>query len=66
MPAKNSLKLYLENGIYHIYNRGVEKRKIFNEDQDYGVFLSYLKTYLLPKNELDLLNKLENPTLNYK
>lgn len=50
MPAKNSIKKYVENGFYHIYNRGVEKRKIFLDDQDYAVFLSYLKTYLLPKD----------------
>lgn len=43
MPRKNSLKVYIENGYYHIYNRGVERRTIFEDDQDYGVFLSYLK-----------------------
>src|SRR3989344_6595529 len=51
MPAKNSRKLYYENGYYHIYNRGVEKRKIFLDRQDYSVFLSYLKEYLSPKDE---------------
>lgn len=56
MPAKNSRKKYVENGYYHIYNRGVEKREIFLDDQDYAVFLSYLKTYLLPKNTLELQN----------
>lgn len=51
MPAKNSLKIQLSNAFYHVYNRGVEKRKIFLDKQDYAVFLSYLKTYLEPKNE---------------
>lgn len=46
MPAKNSRKTYIENGYYHIYNRGVEKRNIFLDEQDYKVFLSYLKIYL--------------------
>ena len=46
MPAKNSLKLYCENGYYHIYNRGVDKCPTFIDDQDYRVFLSYLKDYL--------------------
>lgn len=46
MPAKNIVKFYLENGIYHIYNRGVEKRIIFEDEQDYKVFLNYLKEYL--------------------
>ncbi|MFH1536285.1 MAG: transposase [Patescibacteria group bacterium] len=54
MPAKNSLKAYLSNSYYHIYNRGVEKRPIFQDDQDRAVFLSYLKTYLMPKDEAKL------------
>ncbi|EKE14270.1 MAG: hypothetical protein ACD_12C00598G0001 [uncultured bacterium] len=51
MPSKNIIKTYIENGFYHIYNRGVEKRKIFLDEQDYRVFLSYLKLYLSPKEE---------------
>ncbi|MBI4089086.1 MAG: transposase [Candidatus Levybacteria bacterium] len=58
MPAKNATKTYIENGYYHIYNRGVEKRTIFQDQQDYSVFLSYLKDYLLPKNEKELHEKL--------
>ena len=50
MPAKNRIKVYAENGYYHIYNRGVEKRKIYEDEQDKGVFLSYLKEYLSPKD----------------
>jgi len=60
MPAKNSEKLYISNGYYHIYNRGVEKRKIFLNDMDYVVFLSYLKEYLLPKDTKTLLTILGN------
>ncbi|MBM4402581.1 MAG: transposase [Candidatus Cloacimonetes bacterium] len=48
MPAKNSVKVYIENGFYHIYNRGVEERIIFTDKQDYTVFLHYLKRYLSP------------------
>lgn len=66
MPAKNSIKVYAENGYYHLYNRGVDKRVIFGNEQDYSVFLSYLKTYLLPKNEAELRQKLANPTTSYK
>ena len=43
MPRKNSIKIYIQDGYYHIYNRGVEKRIIFQDKQDYKVFLSYLK-----------------------
>ena len=63
MPAKNRIKQYTENGYYHIYNRGTEKRKIFLDKQDYNVFLSYLKEYLLPKNNNELLEKLSDPSL---
>jgi putative transposase len=55
MPAKNALKSYVEDSFYHAYNRGVNKRKIFTDKQDYSVFLSYLKTYLtfLDKKKLN-------------
>lgn len=48
MPAKNSVKQFIENGYYHLYNRGVEKRDIFLDEQDYAVFLHNLKRYLDP------------------
>lgn len=60
MPARNVVKQYLKNGFYHIYNRGVEKRKIFQSEQDYKVFLSYLKEYLEPKNKTELRKLLKN------
>ena len=55
MPPKNTIKQYVEGAYYHIYNRGVEKRNIFLDKQDYSVFLRYLKEYLLPPDHLDLL-----------
>ena len=48
MPAKNSVKQYAENGYYHIYNRGVAKQPIFLDEQDFAVFLLYLKELLMP------------------
>ena len=51
MPPTNSIKEYEVNAYYHLYNRGVEKRQIFLDDQDYQVFLSYLKTYLSPPDD---------------
>lgn len=51
MPAKNSVKIYLENSYYHVYNRGVSKSKIFLDDQDYDVFLHYLEKYLDPYSQ---------------
>lgn len=58
MPAKNSIKTYVKNGYYHIYNRGVDKRTIFQDKQDYGVFLNYLKYYLSPIPKLTPLRKI--------
>lgn len=46
VPQKNSRKEYGAGGYYHIYNRGVEKREIFLDEQDYKVFLGYMKFYL--------------------
>jgi putative transposase len=66
MPAKNSLKQYVKNGYYHIYNRGVEKRKIFLDEQDFAVFISYLKEYLLPKDGKKLNEKLSDPRITPK
>lgn len=48
MPAKNTIKTYIKDGYYHVYNRGVEKRTIFQDEQDYKVFLRYLKEALEP------------------
>ena len=50
MPQKNSRKEYGAGGYYHIYNRGVEKRVIFLDEQDYKVFLGYIKLYLTLPN----------------
>lgn len=48
MPSRNIIRHFTENGIYHVYNRGVEKRDIFLDEQDYAVFLHLLKYYLSP------------------
>jgi len=65
MPAKNATKPYVANAFYHLYNRGVEKRILFIDDQDYSVIFSYLKTYLLPKHTLQLQQIIANPAESY-
>jgi len=52
MPSPNILKPDIENGHYHVYNRGVEKRLIFQDREDYTKFLYLLKIYLSPPEEL--------------
>ncbi len=66
MPSKNSVKEFVADSFYHIYNRGVEKRLIFQDAQDYAVFLLYLKTYLLPKDEKALQATLSDPEVLWK
>lgn len=66
MPAKNSIKQFISDSYYHLYNRGVEKRKIFLDEQDYSIFLSYLRTYLLPKDINNLETILANPEASWK
>ena len=64
MPSRNVTKYYIQDGFYHIYNRGVEKRNIFLDDQDYNVFLNYLAEYLLPKDRELLMGVLADPQSN--
>lgn len=52
MPSKNRVKTYVENSYYHLYNRGVDKRIIFQDQSDCAVFLRLLKQYLSPKEDL--------------
>lgn len=57
MPYRNTP---LVNGqIYHIYNRGVEKRSIFKDEGDYNRFLKTLQYYQLegPKPKLSVYLK---------
>ncbi len=65
MPSKNSQKRYVENGYYHLYNRGINKQVIFREAIDYKLFLSLLKLYLIPqKQALEYIKKITPHTPN--
>ena len=48
MPSKHVVRHFEEGGIYHVFNRGVEKRDIFLDEQDYRIFLYYLYIYVVP------------------
>ncbi|MBL7159432.1 transposase [Candidatus Microgenomates bacterium] len=58
------------NHVYHIYNRGVEKRKIFLDSADYSRFISTLKhclDYNYPYSLLNLrLKQAESPEKKQK
>jgi putative transposase len=57
VPRKNSRKIYFENGFYHVYNRGVEKREIFMEPADYAFFLHLIKGALSPPEKQKLFDE---------
>jgi putative transposase len=52
MPSRNAIKNFEPESMYHVYNRGVDKRIIFTDERDYAVFLSFLKFALLSDEEL--------------
>lgn len=67
MPARNVVKVYAADGIYHIYNRGVEKRQIFLDNLDYHVFLHILKEALSDPTTLPAKKSLlQGPTLQWQ
>jgi putative transposase len=66
MPAKNLVKPYVPDGCYHIYNRGVEKRLVFQDNEDYAVFLNCLKNYLSPKCDMELRHDLSVHSISSK
>jgi len=49
VASKNTTRQFDVDSYYHIYNRGVEKRDIFIDDEDRVVFLSMLKRHLSPE-----------------
>ena len=50
---------FVKGGIYHIFNRGVEKRNIFQDDADKWRFLQGLYLFNDEENSTNLLWKLE-------
>lgn len=51
MPAQNRSSIDEQEIYYHIYNIGIENRSIFNDKEDYDVFLGYLNDYLSPPKD---------------
>lgn len=66
MPSRHVIRNFVENGYYHVFNRGVEKRNIFLDEQDYNMFLYYLYVYLMPLEEVLVKYPLLPPRLQSK
>jgi len=58
MPSKNVNKIYIQDGYYHLFNRGVEKRPIFTDARDFAVFIEYLREYLSLKDTKELMKSI--------
>lgn len=56
-PTKNLSRTNEEGTYSHIYNKGIEKRIIFNDDEDYEVFQDFLKDYLTAPKDPDSIKK---------
>lgn len=41
-----------ERGVYHLYNRSVNKERLFKDSRDYAFFLKKIQKYLLPYLEV--------------
>ncbi|MCL5438610.1 MAG: transposase [Patescibacteria group bacterium] len=54
MPSKYTVRRFVEGGVYHVFNRGVEKRSLFLDVQDYKIFLYYLFVYTAPLKKVVL------------
>ncbi|MBW6441929.1 transposase [Patescibacteria group bacterium] len=44
---KNARKKFIEGGIYHVYNRGVNKEAVFFNDSDFNLFIGLIDHYIL-------------------
>lgn len=57
MPVQNIQKKDKNEVYSHVFNKGVEKRNLFNDKTDYEVFLSYLKDYLTAPADSESVKK---------
>jgi putative transposase len=56
---------FINGNYYHIYNRGVEKRTIFQDESDYFRFLLSMKEFNDVNPVFNLVRFFENPKIKY-
>ena len=62
MPSKNRIKEYVEGGIYYIYIRGLDRKELFRDEEDFEFYLNQLERYLTPyKTDSNTRFKTERP-----
>jgi len=52
----NAKKKFLEGGVYHVYNRGVNRADIFFTEEDFDIFVWLLRRYLVLDSKSDVKN----------
>lgn len=57
MPATKLYRKDEKGSYFHIYNKGVEERVIFNDGEDYEVFRGFLKDYLTAPQDPESIKK---------
>ncbi len=58
MPSRNVVKDYLPDSFYHLFNQGVNGRRIFIDEADYAIFLEIVSRYLSPELQRDKYGRL--------
>lgn len=53
MPGRNTLKIYIPDSYYHIYNRGWNRSEIFLDEDDYRYFEMLLARHISPQSVKD-------------
>mgnify|MGYP000265307631 CR=1 FL=1 len=49
MPGRNTIKVYVADSYYHLYNRGWNRTELFLDNEDYGYFEFLLSRHLSPE-----------------
>ena len=57
MPNKNTVKVFVEDSYYHVYNRGWNLQKIFLDESDYTYFETLLLRLFAPEAVIDNKNR---------
>ncbi len=52
MPSRYRVREFAENEYYHVFNKGLQKEKIFLDKQDREILLYYLRVYLVNPDKI--------------